>query len=70
MRQPVRHHPSQLTLSLAPAAEPPLAFIPAEEPMLVQALADLLLAALGQRTPDGPTEAMTMEGGDEPEDHH
>jgi hypothetical protein len=38
--------------------------------MLVQALADLLLAALGRRTPDGPTEAMTMEGGDEPEDHH
>lgn len=69
MRRAVRPQPIQLSLRLAPAPEPLLPHIPADEPTLVQALADLLLAALGQRTPDGPTAATVMEGGDEPEDH-
>ena len=62
MRRVPRSHPSQLAL--------PLALLTAEAPTLVQALADLLLSALGQPAPESPTgRAITMEGGNEPEDH-
>jgi hypothetical protein len=68
MRRVPRSHPSQLTLRLSPEPEPVPLFA-AEEPTLVQALADLLLSALGH--PDIQTRAATtlVEGGDEPEDH-
>jgi len=68
MRRVPRSHPSQLTLRLSPEPEPVPLFA-AEEPTLVQALADLLLSALGH--PYIQTRAATtlVEGGDEPEDH-
>jgi hypothetical protein len=69
MRRTARPQPIQLSLRLVPAPEPPLPHVPADEPTLVQALADLLLAALGQRTPGDPTAATATEDGDEPEDH-
>jgi len=70
MRRTLRPHPSQFTLRLAPEPEPVLPLITAEEPTLVQALADLLLSALGRPAPGDQIEAATaMEGGDEPKDH-
>jgi hypothetical protein len=70
MRRLLRPHPTQLTLRLAPEPEPVLPLITSGEPTLVQALADLLLSALGQPTPGDQTRAATAtEGGDEPEDH-
>ena len=69
MRRVLRSRPNQLTLRLASEPEPMLPLIASGEPTLVQALADLLLSALGQPVPGNQTEAaMTMEGGDEPED--
>jgi len=57
-------------LRLAPEPEPSLPLVTAEAPTIVQALADLLLSALGQPTPGDQTRAATAtEGGDEPEDH-
>jgi hypothetical protein len=71
MRRVLRPHPSQLTLRLAPELEPVPPLLTAEEPTLVQALADLLLSALGQPAPGAQTRAATIvvEGSDEPEDH-
>ena len=65
MRRPARPNPTQLTLRLAPEPEPPP--MTTEEPMLLQALADLL-EALAQPTPGRKTTAATMEAADEPED--
>lgn len=68
MRRAARPHPTQLPLRLAPAPEPPP--ITANEPTLLQALADLLLAALGQNVPDQESAATTTtESGDEPQDY-
>ena len=64
MRRAARPNPTQLTLRLAP--EPPP--MTTEEPMLLQALADLLLEALAQPTPGRKTKTATMEAADEPED--
>ena len=66
MRRSSRPHSQQLALSLMPRPETPL--ITTEEPILLQALADLLLEALGERVV-AEIEAMTMEAGDDPEDH-
>ena len=68
MRRVPRPHPSQLTLHLSPE---PASLLTAEGPTLVQALADLLLSALGQTAPGIQTREATSlgEGGDEPEDH-
>jgi hypothetical protein len=60
--------PSQLALRLTPEPEhPPLPS--AIGPTLVQALAELLLSALGRPTIGGEIEARMEEDGDEPEDH-
>lgn len=65
-----RPHPSQLTLRLAAEPDPVQTPLAAETPTLVQALADLLLSALGQPASGAQTgpATMMMEGGDEPED--
>jgi hypothetical protein len=70
MRRVPRPHPSQLTLHLSPEPEA-ASLLKAEGPTLVQALADLLLSALGQTAPGIRTREATSlgEGGDEPEDH-
>ncbi len=67
MRRAARSHPTQLSLRLAPEQEPPL--ITAETPTLLQALADLLLAALGPSASHLTTEAATLESVHEPKDH-
>lgn len=61
--------PSQLVLRLTPEPEhPPLSA--AIGPTLVQALAELLLSALGRLPANEPVEAArTQEDGDEPQDH-
>ncbi len=61
--------PSQLALRLAPEPDRPL--LPAAiSPTLVQALAELLLSALGRPAADAQVEASQMqEDSDEPEDH-
>jgi len=70
MRRVPRSHPSQLALHLAPDLKSPPSLPTSDAPTLVQALADLLLSALGQPAPESPTgRAITMEGGNEPEDH-
>jgi hypothetical protein len=67
MRRPLRLHPGQLTLRLTSAPEQPL--VTMEEPTILQALADLLLEALGQGLPGPATAEVTTESADEPQDH-
>lgn len=60
--------PSQLALRLTPEPDrPPLPA--AIAPILVQALAELLLSALGRPTASEEIEARIEENGDEHEDH-
>lgn len=66
MRRKARSPSTQLSLRLMPTPEvrPPVA----EPPALLQALADLLLAALGSTTEPTVT-TVIREDGHEPEDH-
>lgn len=66
MRRKARSPLTQLTLPLTPTSDAPV--LAAEPPTLLQALADLLLAALGPATT--PTTTIVLrEGSHELEDH-
>lgn len=69
MPRKARPPSTQLALRLSPAPEPPL--VTADQPTLLRALADLLLAALGP-SPSAPgpaTSSVIRESRDERQDH-
>jgi hypothetical protein len=67
MPRKARPPANQLTLCLTPATE--TSVFKAEPPALLQALADLLLAALGPNGAAPATSPVIQESGDEPQDH-